>query len=115
MKVPNVTMLVSHVTILVTLVLMDMILAVLLVMLQTIYIMVCVTLSVHMELIQMNNSESVLNVTLCVKNVSDIQMVTVLIVNLVSSLMDICVSQLAQPVNMLTLILDLVNLAICLV
>jgi hypothetical protein len=86
-----------------------------LVMLQTIYITELVPQSVHMVLMLMNNLESVLNVTLCVKSVTDIQMVTVLLVNKVGSLMDICVSQLAQPVNMLTLLLDLVNLAICLV
>jgi len=106
---------VSHVTIPVTLVLLVMKATVPLVMLQTIYITELVPQSVHMVLMLMNNLESVLNVTLCVKLVSDIQMVIVMFVNLVSSLMDIIVSPLVQPVNLPTLKLELVILVICLV
>jgi hypothetical protein len=71
-------------------------------MLQTSYTNMFVNQLVHPDIMVTKMEEFVLNVTLCVLNVSVIQMVTVLIVNTVGSLMDILVSKFAQLVNMPT-------------
>jgi hypothetical protein len=64
----------------------------------------------QMDTMVMKPKESVLNVTLLVPSVSDIQMVTVPNVNKVGSLMDILVLKFVQLVNMPINLLDIVNL-----